>query len=216
MSDTFYQTDTSDMLIPHNMLRSALASANGIFEESTGDTERVAAIGSYFDNILRFLDVHHEGEDLLLWPVLAKRATSEAGLIASMQAEHKAIEERRDEAGSALDAWLRSPGPDTARRTKGALEGLRVTLNAHLSHEETDLLPVASRYISPEEWAALPGHAMAHFTGDKMWLILGLILEQMTPEQRAAVLKLLPQPAAEMWATSGNAAFDDFIARVRG
>ncbi|MGA8014323.1 MAG: hypothetical protein WCB85_00195 [Candidatus Dormiibacterota bacterium] len=57
---------------------------------------------------------------------------------------------------------------------------------------------------------------MAHFTGDKVWLILGLIFEPMSPEELASTFTLLPPPVVEMWRTSGKAAFDGFVGRVRG
>ncbi len=61
----------------------------------------------------------------------------------------------------------------------------------------------------------MPGHAMAHFTGDKIWLILGLAFEQMSAEQLVSTLEHLPAPVAEMWRTSGKTAFETFIAGVR-
>ena len=64
----------------------------------------------------------------------------------------------------------------------------------HFKAEEADILPLASRYMSPEEWGALAGHSMATFTGDKLWLILGLIFEQMNGEAVAATLTMLPPP----------------------
>ena len=47
------------------------------------------------------------------------------------------------------------------------------------------MLPLAAENLSMEEWGALPGHGMANFHGDKIWLILGLIRERMNDEQRA-------------------------------
>ncbi len=92
---------------------------------------------------------------------------------------------------------------------------MQAQLDAHFVEEETEILPLASAHMSAEEWGALPGHAMAHFSGDKIWLILGLIFEQMTDEQLADTMTLLPPPVVDMWKTTGKASFDDFVARVR-
>ena len=211
-----YHTETSDMLIPHNMFRSALSSSAQVIQPvRDGDSAHVAAVSSYFDNILRFLDAHHGGEDEIVWPVLVERCVEARELIGRMEGEHAAIHELRTRAGDLLDSWSESADAVTGRRLADALASLRDELEVHFGEEEAEILPLASANMSPEEWGALPGHAMAHFSGDKIWLILGLVLEQMSDEARATTLKLLPPPAVEMWTTMGEAAFNDFIARVR-
>ncbi len=132
-----------------------------------------------------------------------------------MEGEHDAIHELGEGAGAALEAYRTAPGAEAGRGLSTALDSLWAALAQHLREEEQEILPLASRSMSPEEWGALPGHAMAHFTGDKIWLILGLIFEQMSPEQLASTLEHLPPPVVEMWRTSGRGAFDGFIAGVR-
>ena len=51
---------------------------------------------------------------------------------------------------------------------------------------------------------------MANFHGDKIWLILGLIRERMTDEQRAMMTEHMPPPALEMWNGFGEQAFKDY------
>ncbi len=211
-----YQTDTSDMLIPHGMFRSSFASAGPIIAAvRPGDAERTALVGSYLDNVLRFLDAHHGGEDALVWPVLADRSPEAAELLARMEGQHAAIHELREKAGTALTAWIASAREEDGRRLAAALAGLGAEVEAHFAEEEAEILPVASRTMSPDEWGQMPGHAMRHFTGDKLWLILGLVFEQMTPEQLEVTLAHMPPPVVEMWNTSGKAAYDEFITRVR-
>ncbi len=85
---------------------------------------------------------------------------------------------------------------------------------AHLDEEETNVLPLAADNLSMEEWGALPGHGMANFHGDKIWLILGLIRERMNDEQRAAMLEHMPPPAVDMWTGFGEQAFKDYSSVV--
>lgn len=211
-----HHTDTSDMLIPHGVFRSFFGTAVQIVAgTSAGDRDEVAAVQSYIDNVLRFLDAHHGGEDALLWPLLTERCAGESELIARMEGEHDTIHRRRDEAGAALDAWYASPTPEAGDELGRALANLRVEVERHFGEEEQEILPLASLHVSPEEWGALPGHAMAHFSGDKIWLILGLIFEQMNAEQLAFIFTVLPPPVVEMWHTNGEAAFDGLIRRVR-
>ncbi len=212
-----YKTDTSDMLIPHGLFRSNLAQAGDIVTAvRAGDGEQLAIVSNYVDNLLRFLDAHHGGEDAVVWPVLAQRDPTAAALLARMEAQHHAIHELREKAEALLQRWTASGDPEDGRALSAALKGLAAELEVHFGEEEAEILPLASRYMSAEEWGALPGHAMQHYTGDKLWLLLGLVFEQMTQEQLDAVLPHMPAPVIEMWNTSGKAQFDSLITRVRG
>ncbi|MGH7721616.1 MAG: hemerythrin domain-containing protein [Candidatus Dormibacteria bacterium] len=211
-----YQTDTSDMLLPHGLFRSAFASAGGIIAAAGREgAEQTAVVSSYLDNVLRFLDAHHGGEDEVVWPVLTERCPAAAELLARMEGQHAAIHELRERTAALLTAWTASGDPEDGRRLAAGLQGLGAEVEVHFGEEEMEILPLASRNMSPEEWGQLPGHAMQHFTGDKIWLILGLVFEQMTPQQLAVTLQHLPAPVVEMWESSGRAAFEEFIARVR-
>ena len=56
---------------------------------------------------------------------------------------------------------------------------------------------------------------MAHFQGDKIWLIMGLIRENFTQAQSDMMLEHMPPPARQMWETMGETSFNDLIAQVR-
>jgi len=64
-----------------------------------------------------------------------------------------------------------------------------------------------------EEWGALPGHGMANFTGDRWWLILGLIRENFTPAQRDDMLEHMPPRRAVMWESHRESSFAAMIRR---
>lgn len=217
MTDTpIYETETSDMLIPHNLFRSVFATSSQVVAGvRNADIERIAAVHSYFDNVLRFLDAHHGGEDVCVWPLLSARCPDAAEVLDRMEGEHSTIHRLREVAGDALASWGTSADAASERRLVDALSALEGEIGKHFAEEETEILPLASRYMSPEEWGALPGHAMAHFTGDKIWLILGLVFEQMSDEELTFTFTLLPPPVVEMWKTSGEKAFTDFMGTVR-
>lgn len=217
MTETaLYRTDTSDLHIPHGMFRGVFGPAPGIVESvATGDTRRVAAVSTYLDNALRFLDAHHEGEDAVVWPRLSERCPEQHALIATMESDHAAVHTLRGAAGDALQAWSQAPDAANAERVSRAMAALHAKLDAHFADEEREVIPLASAHMSPEEWGELPGHAMQHFSGDKLWLVLGLIINQMTDEQRAAILPHMPPPVLAMW-EANRAAYDELLARVRG
>lgn len=211
-----YHTDTSDLHIPHGMFRGVFGPAPQIvLGVAPGDAARVAAVGTYLDNVLRFLDAHHEGEDVVVWPRLTERCPSRHATIESMESEHAAVHALRTAAGEALQAWTQSPDATGARRLADAVAALHAKLDAHFAEEEREIIPLASAYLSPEEWGELPGHAMQHFTGDKIWLVLGLVINQMTDEQRATILPHMPPPVLEMW-NSSRPQYEALLAQVRG
>jgi hemerythrin-like domain-containing protein len=211
------QTDTSDMVPVHQVFRKALGSAPELLHPGVeGDGDRVALLTSYYANVLSFLESHHGGEDALVYPLLLERVPAEQrDLVAEVGGEHTPLHASLEAAHAAVAAF--AADPDDAHRQAAAesLATLDAELTPHLDHEEDKIVPIAAVYLSPEEWGALPGHGMAHFTGDKIWLILGLIRENMSDEQRAQMLAHMPPPAVDMWTNMGNAAFDQMIAEVR-
>ena len=62
-----------------------------------------------------------------------------------------------------------------------SLRALDDGLIPHLDREEAEILPLAGEHLTVEEWGMLPGHSMGNFSGDKIWLIIGLIRENFTP-----------------------------------
>lgn len=206
--------DTTDMFAVHGVFRDTLGAAprlvGGI---APGDTERVALIANYYENILSFLHTHHDGEELLVFPLLRERCDGAGELMDRMAAEHHEALELLEQAKAALAVWP-DGGAGAQQATQERLEDLCSHLNQHLVEEEQQVLPLAGANLSVEEWGAMPAHGMAAFDGDKIWLILGLIRERMTDGQRAAMASKMPPPALEMWTGFGEQAFKDYSSVV--
>ena len=213
---TALNPDTSDMIAVHKVFRHALTSASRLIEGTPpGDLQRAAVVGSYYDNILRFLKVHHQAEDDLIWPKLAQRAPARSELVQEMTSDHERIHDPLDLTATALPLWTSSPDPAAGQALISGLEALGRVLTPHLDREEQEVVPLCSEYLTLEEWGQMPGHALASYDGDKVWLILGLIRENMTQQQCDDMLAHMPPPARDMWVNMGNAAFDEFIGEVR-
>ena len=129
--------------------------------------------------------------------------------------QHRDVDGALQTAEARLASWAASPTSANADALAESLTALYDVLAPHLAEEEAVILPLARVTITQEEWGGLATHGMTHFTGDKMWLILGLILESMTDQQRANMVAHMPPPAAEFWTTVGEPQFDNFIATVR-
>jgi hypothetical protein len=208
--------DVSDMYAVHQVFRDAFGSgATLVGSAGEEDVERQILVGDYYSDVLALLAVHHEGEDELVWPKLRERAPEHTALIDEMEGMHHAIHADIDRASESLGAWSAQPDSTTAAQLTATLEAVNASLIPHLDREEREILPIAAATMTQEEWGQLPQHGTMNFRGDKIWLILGLIREQMTPEQLAAMDGAMPPPAVEFWQTAGQGMYDDFIGRLR-
>ena len=205
--------DTTDMMAVHEVFRQALRTAPSLIGGvAPGDAARTAVVASYYDNVLRFLRVHHDSEDALVWPKLLERCPTHTELISRMIADHQDIHAPLDLAASSVAGWTTSSEPSEAHRLTSALAELGRKLLPHFDEEERTILPLCAQHLTMEEWGAMPGHALAHYDGDKIWLILGLVRRYLTQAQRDAMLDHMPPPARDMWINMGEAAFEGFMA----
>lgn len=217
MTNDLPLADTSEMIGIHRVFRQALAAAPQLVGGvRPGDLDRAEIVGTYYDNVLRLLDSHHTGEDELLTPKLLQRCPEEAETIAAIFAQHGAVHGAIDQTNTSLQAWRTDPTASNTAELEVVLAALNTALTVHLDQEEVTVLPIAARCINVTEWGELPAHGMRTFTGDKQWLIRGLISDQMTPAQRAEMDAHTPPPVAAMWGESGHACYIDFLAQLHG
>lgn len=208
--------DTTDMVAVHRVFRESLGVAPQLIGSVPGDdSERVAAVAGYYADILAFLHVHHEGEDELLWPKLVERCPDDADVIRRIAGQHEGVLTAMQAAEAHLETWKAEPTTDNGATLAAALITLAVGLGAHLDEEERVILPLAADHLTQEEWGALPAHGLQNFRGERIWLVLGLIREQMTDEQRAAMDAHMPPPVREFWLNVGEPQFVRFITEIR-
>ncbi|HEX4176605.1 MAG TPA: hemerythrin domain-containing protein [Acidimicrobiales bacterium] len=210
--------DVTEMYAVHGVFRDTLGAAPRLIGDiAPGDAARVDQIANYYDNILYFLEAHHDGEEVIVFPRLRERCPDDAALLDSLEEEHKEALKLLAAARGPLAEWPRADGPTAAvaqTAVAESLEALRAQLVEHLDEEETRALPLCAEHILAEEWGQLPGHALAGYQGDKVWLILGLIRQRMTQEQRDAMLEHMPPPPRDMWINFGENAFNELSAQV--
>jgi hypothetical protein len=171
-------------------------------------------LGNFYNNVLMFLKVHHDGEDELLFPLLRQRCSAELEPIDRVSGRHHDIEDMISSSRESLIAW--AAGDDGAQeRASKSLTELGTALAANLDDEEAEVLPLCAAHITAPEWRALlPAHGMEKFSGDKVWLILGLIRDRFTQAQGDDMLAQLPEQAAETWTNSGEDAYRSLLADV--
>jgi Hemerythrin HHE cation binding domain len=208
--------DTSDMIGLHQVFRDALGSAPAfVGQVADGDAARAELVGSYYANVLDLLHGHHAGEDELMTPRLLERVPESAATIARIADQHQTVLVAVANAEAAVTAWRTDPSAHRRQAAVAALVRLDAELAPHLDEEEHHVLPIAAQCINVAEWGQLPEHGMKSFRGDKLWLILGLIQEQMTPSQKAAMEAHMPPPLLEFWVGPGQLMFQECIADLR-
>jgi iron-sulfur cluster repair protein YtfE (RIC family) len=202
------------MAAVHKIYRSSFASAPAFIESAVEDEHRRALVANYYTNILASVGSHHDGEEECLFPLLIERAPKQRDVVELGIEEHQQVLALLAAATTANASW-ESKGDAETQELVSALGSLDRALSAHLDHEEGMIVPLAIEHVTVEEWAMIPAHGVAHFKGDKLWLIVGLDLENRTPEQRAAMLDNMTPEWREWWDTVGEPSFNDLIAEVR-
>lgn len=208
--------DTSDMIGMHRVFRDALAAAPVLVGDADpDDAERAALVASYYANVLELLHGHHEGEDELLTPRLLARAPAFASTIARVGSQHHVVLAALHDAERAIAAWTAEPCAASRDAAAAALAVVGASLTPHLDDEEREILPIAARYITVEEWGELPAHGMRSYRGDKLWLIIGLVQEQLTDGQKQVMEAHMPPPLLDEWNGTGRELFTAFVTELR-
>jgi hemerythrin-like domain-containing protein len=209
--------DTRDMNAVHGAFRRAFGDATGqLASVPDRDEERARQLADYLVEVLWLLHAHHAGEDELLYPLLAERAPEHQELFSRMDAQHSAMLSNIEEARHATEHFGASGTASDGRAAARAYGSLLAVMDKHLTEEEDEVLPIAARVITPPEWGALPAHALQHYSGQRVWLPFGLVLEAMPEDVRENLLSHVPPPVSGMWFGGGADAFAKEMAAVRG
>jgi hemerythrin-like domain-containing protein len=214
---TRYACDTSDMRIPHAVLRQALAGPQLVIQRvKSDDLAGAEGAAAYYATVLELLHLHDSAEDDVLWPRLRQRAPAQAALFDRMELQHATISAATDATESAVAIYARTPTEMNADRLATAIVSLATIVEPHLREEEIALLPVASVTMAQGEWNEIPLHAMSHYTGERPWLLFGLMADQMTETERDAMISTSPPALRGAWGAAGTHDYTRFMAAVCG
>jgi hypothetical protein len=208
-------TDVRDMFSVHEAFRRGLREAPLQIAAIDGDEERASRFAAYLGDLLWLLHAHHDGEDELLYPLLVERVPDDRSLFDEMDAQHRGITDALSTCLRANSSYGESPSTPHARNLSEACDTLGAALGGHLDQEETDILPLAQVWVTPEEWGQLPGHAMRSYQGPRLWMPLGLATEAMPDDLRAGIESHLPPPVASMWFGGGADSFSAEMELIR-
>jgi hemerythrin-like domain-containing protein len=208
--------DVGEMYLVHTMLRREFGLLPDLIRGTDrNDTKRRALIGSHAQLVSQILHAHHEGEDLVLWPLLLERAEAESTqIVAVMGEQHQAIAAAHDEAVHRLGGWCRSGHGGEALAT--VLDDLVSIMTAHTALEEKAVLPLAEKYITAAEWQQMGQHGMDTFQKRLLPLAFGMLMYEGDPAVMRRTLSNVPQPARLLMPIIAPRAFSRHARRVYG
>jgi hypothetical protein len=143
--------DTRIMAIIHSALRRDLTRAADALSSSPvpGDAQRVG-ISLHLQTMMRFLHLHHGGEDAWLWPTMRRLNPSSAELVDQMVADHLAVAPHIETVTNAAAAYEKSAdGREALLQTLGDLRG---PLDPHLRREVDDMMPIVAATLTARQW----------------------------------------------------------------
>jgi hemerythrin-like domain-containing protein len=205
--------DTRDMLIVHAALLRELRLAPGLVE--TADERRIPLVADHVQFVLDLLHHHHEGEDRLLWPVLAARLGPGEGETSAMEAQHAAIAALVEKGGRLVERWRAAPASATDALVT-TLRELHTAAQEHLRDEETTVLPLVERHVTAAEWHKVGEAAMASLPKPKLPMVTGMIAYGNDPGLVALLLAAAPLPVRLLMPRLGAAAYARYARRIHG
>lgn len=209
--------DTHEMVVIHRAFRrESRLLGELIAAVPEGDIQRAAILARHLAWYQAGLTNHHHGEDELLWPLLHERAGVDEAIVTRMERQHAQVADTLARALETLPAWQASAAADRRDDLVRALSFHGRVLVEHLDDEESHLLPLAAIRLTSPEWAALGEHFVATTPKAQLLIFLGAVLEEATPDERAALLGAMPRVARLAWRSVGRRHYASHIRRVRG
>lgn len=207
-----------EMVLVHRVFRRELGLAPALVAAVAPHDRRAAArVGAHLRFVLDGLQMHHSGEDELLWPLLSERAAVDGGLVDGMQSQHNALAAHIDRVRSVLVRWQSTAEPTAGAELVAALRPLHELLLADLDEEEQQrILPAVTAWITDEEWRRLARHGFAHMPKRALFRQLGAILEDADDDERRDFLATVPPPVRLLWTAFGHRVYLHHVRRVRG
>jgi hemerythrin-like domain-containing protein len=115
------------------------------------DAERANQLARAYRFLRHQLTDHHQSEDELIWPVIARLGVDRA-LLDTMESEHHEMAEALTETSAAMTALVARPETDVAAEALASVRRTRAVVDRHLDHEEDELEPALAAYLETPEW----------------------------------------------------------------
>jgi hypothetical protein len=196
-----YRLDMTTMFTIHDAFRRNLVEIARVAADADRDGSPRLQAQLGWELFKKFLVVHHQTEDDLVWPVLRthlKDNPDRVAVVDELEAEHSAIEPWF----TAIDAALGYQDENGSPLADFVTE-LATRVTAHLAHEESDGLALIDEFLTPEEWQAFAREHGARLINDASTYVPWL-LDGAGPAAVENFLSTIPPPLAaayrDQWA----------------
>lgn len=186
---------TAAMRRVHRFFLWAYSEAPGLVHSvRAGDIPRALYVGEVLGNFDMVLHMHHEGEDVLMYPQLAERAPACALHVAQMLSHHEQVTRLLEEMEPIRRQWMETADATTGAALAERYQDLSSILNVHLRREVTEVMPAVDRVLTEKELQGVGQHGIKEF--DKKFLVsyLGMVLATNPPGDREELFKEIPLP----------------------
>ncbi|RKO26182.1 hemerythrin domain-containing protein [Pseudarthrobacter phenanthrenivorans] len=188
-------TGTAAMRRIHRFFLWAYDEAPGLVRSvQPGDTKRAAYVGEVLGNFDKVLHVHHEGEDLLMYPQLEQRAPACALHVAQMLEQHRQVTQRLESIEPVRLRWMETADAEAGNELAERYADLSGVLNVHLRREVTEVMPAVDRVMDQKEMEGVGQHGIEQFDKKFMVAYLGMVLATNPPQDRKELFKEIPLP----------------------
>jgi len=159
-----------------------------------GDTGRARYVGEVLGNFDKILHLHHEGEDLLMYPKLEQRAPACVLHVQQMLEHHRQVTARLDVIGPLRRQWMETADAAVGEELAERYADLDAVLEVHLRREVTEVMPAVDRVMDEGELTALGQHGLDQLSKGFLIANLGLVLATNPPGEREQLFQEIPAP----------------------
>jgi hemerythrin-like domain-containing protein len=210
--------DARDMFAVHTMFRREFALLPDLVRGvMAGDAERAVAVGDHVALVSTMLHIHHSGEDRHIWPLLRERAAGKiAEIVDVMEEQHDRIHAEYLRLGEALTAWREDPSARSGDALAGAIEQLIPPLEAHLSLEEDEVVPLIERHVTTAEYARLAREGAEATPAELLPVSLGMVMYEAEPAVIEMIVAGMPAEVRPAFPQAANEAYVAYAQRLHG
>ena len=208
---------TSDLVLVHKVFRRELRLLPLLVSHvATGDSGRAAVLGAHSRELTTALRQHHAAEGELLWPRLRDRASINAVASERLRDGHRAHAALIAELDGLLPLWEQGADPDLTAVLADILTELADAVAEHLDTAEEFVLPAVDEHVTAAEWLTLGLRAASWIPLHRMAWLLGAMLEDATPDERASLMAKVPGPARLLYRMVGQEQYAREMRALRG
>ncbi|WP_324273620.1 hemerythrin domain-containing protein [Blastococcus brunescens] len=185
------------------------------------DAGRAADLTGHAALLARVLLQHHTTERELLWPALfrglpAREENAARDAVAYWTSRAALLDHMLRDLSTVARQWAVAATPPSRNAFARACARVADNVDAHLTAEERDLLPLVGQYLTDAEWTTVSRVATTTLSGREQLLFLGLALEDACAIDRARLLAGLAPATRTAWRVVGRRNYRAAVVRLRG